>query len=268
MSISPGTTTSPRGTSRPSAPSTGRSRADLRDPPVLDQDVERRRPDPVRRIDHPAALDQQLHHCASSCSAGEQVEHRHPHRDAVGDLLEDHRVGAVGDLRLDLDAAVHRPRVHDDHVRLGALRAARRSARRALKYSRSDGMKCALHPLVLDAQHHDDVGAVDRLVDRCRRRARRSRSMPGGISVGGPHTHTSAPSLFSSWMFERSTRLCSRSPTIATFSPSMPLLVLADGEGVEQRLRRMLVHAVAGVDDAPTGRSARAGAARRTRRGA
>ena len=39
-----------------------------------------------------------------------------------------------------------------------------------------------------------------------------------------------------------------------------PALVLADGEGVEQRLRRVLVHAVAGVDDRATGRSARAGA--------
>jgi hypothetical protein len=32
--------------------------------------------------------------------------------------------------------------------------------------------------------------------------------------------------------------------------PLDPLLVLADRERVEQRLRRMLVHAVAGVDDA------------------
>src|SRR4029079_11917271 len=51
-----------------------------------------------------------------------------------------------------------------------------------------------------------------------------SRSMPGGTSVGGPHTHTSAPSRVSSRTFERSTRLCSRSPRIATFSPaSRPL---------------------------------------------
>ena len=68
--------------------------------------------------------------------------------------------------------------------------------------------------------------------------------------MGGPHTQTSAPSFVSSSTFERSTRLCSRSPTIATFSPAMPALVLADREGVEQRLRRVLVHAVAGVDDA------------------
>ena len=48
--------------------------------------------------------------------------------------------------------------------------------------------------------------------------------MPEGISVEGPHAHTSAPIVFSSSAFERSTRLCSRSPTIATFRPaSRPL---------------------------------------------
>src|ERR1700676_522251 len=45
---------------------------------------------------------------------GEQVEHGHPHRDAVRDLLEDHRVRPVGHLAGDLDAAVHRPGMHDD----------------------------------------------------------------------------------------------------------------------------------------------------------
>ena len=60
-------------------------------------------------------------------------------------------------------------------------------------------------------------------------------------------------------MFERSTRLCSRSPTMATFRPCEAPLVLADREGVEQRLRRVLVHAVAGVDDRRPGRCAPAG---------
>ena len=48
-----------------------------------------------------------------------------------------------------------------------------------------------------------------------------SRSRPIGTSVGGPHTHTSAPSLVSSSTLLRSTRLCSMSPTMATFSPAM-----------------------------------------------
>src|SRR4029078_8118204 len=39
--------------------------------------------------------------------AGQKVQARHPHGDAVGDLLENHRVRAVGHVRVDLDAAVH-----------------------------------------------------------------------------------------------------------------------------------------------------------------
>ena len=49
-------------------------------------------------------------------------------------------------------------------------------------------------------------------------------------------------------MFERATRLCRMSPQIATVRPSMPALAAADGERVEQRLGRVLVAAVAGVD--------------------
>src|SRR3954451_3946381 len=49
-------------------------------------------------------------------SAGQEVEHRHPHGDTVGDLFEDHRVRPVSHVRGDLDAAVHRTRVHDDRV--------------------------------------------------------------------------------------------------------------------------------------------------------
>ena len=64
-----------------------------------------------------------------------------------------------------------RSRGHAEHVEVLAQRRKER----------------ALHPLELDAQHHHDVRAFDRFVDRRRARARRSRSMPGGISVGGPH---------------------------------------------------------------------------------
>jgi hypothetical protein len=56
--------------------------------------------------------------------AGEQVEHGHAHGDAVRDLIEDHGVRAIGDVAVDLDAAVHRARVQDEQSR-GAGRAAR-----------------------------------------------------------------------------------------------------------------------------------------------
>ena len=49
--------------------------------------------------------------------------HSHARRDALADLLQEHRPRAVGDRRIHLEAAVDRPRVHDDRVRPGGLEA-------------------------------------------------------------------------------------------------------------------------------------------------
>ena len=103
--------------------------ADARDAVAVDQHVERAVA-AVGRIDHAPALQQPFHRLVLLLPAGQQIQHRHAHGDAVGDLLENHRVRAVGDLGRDLDAAVHRPGMHDDHVRLRARHARRRHAER------------------------------------------------------------------------------------------------------------------------------------------
>src|SRR6185503_21086979 len=116
MSMKPGHTTNPEGTSTTVAPFTGRSR-------------------PPRAMRSPSI--------STSCTpsiplagsitrpplssffmfgpARQQVQHGHPHRHAVGHLIEDDRVRAVGNLRGNLDTAVHGSRVHDHHVWLGQL---------------------------------------------------------------------------------------------------------------------------------------------------
>src|SRR6266508_4563302 len=66
----------------------------------------------------------------SGSAAGQQVEHGHAHRHAVGHLVEDHAVGTVGHARVDFDAAVHRTGVHD-----------------------GDRPRRALEPLAGDAEH-------------------------------------------------------------------------------------------------------------------
>src|SRR3954454_23232957 len=97
-------------------------------------------------------------------SARQKVEHGHAHGDAVGDLLENHRIGTVSHVRRDLDAAVHRPGVHDDDVGLRAAHAGRGHAEHVevLPQRREER---ALHPLLLDAKHHDDVRVRDGLFD-------------------------------------------------------------------------------------------------------
>jgi len=50
-------------------------------------------------------------------------------------------------------------------------------------------------------------------------------------------------------MLERATRLCNTSPQIATVRPPSRVLAAADRQSVEQGLGRVLVTAVAGIDD-------------------
>src|ERR1700742_291297 len=51
--------------------------------------------------------------------AGERFEHRHPHRHSHFYLFTDQRLRAVGNQRVDLDAPVHRARMHHQRVGLG-----------------------------------------------------------------------------------------------------------------------------------------------------
>src|SRR6201996_3267380 len=91
--------------------------------------------------------------------AGERLEHRHPHRHSHFGLFADQRLRAIRYNGVDLDAAIHRPGMHHQRIRLGVgelflvepevvkIFLARRHER-------------AVHALALQPQHHHDVGAV------------------------------------------------------------------------------------------------------------
>src|SRR6201996_3156043 len=51
--------------------------------------------------------------------AGECFEHRHPHRHSHFDLFADQRLRAIRYNGVDLDAAIHRPGMHHQRIRLG-----------------------------------------------------------------------------------------------------------------------------------------------------
>src|SRR5882672_2538171 len=51
--------------------------------------------------------------------AGQRFEHCHPHCHSHFDLLADQRLRAIGDDRVDFDAAVHRARMHHQGIGLG-----------------------------------------------------------------------------------------------------------------------------------------------------
>ena len=66
----------------------------------------------------------------------------------------------VGDARVDLDAAVHRARVH--HALAVAQPLGRDAPARGVLAQRRDEVRALEHPLALHAQDVDDVGVGDR----------------------------------------------------------------------------------------------------------
>src|SRR5215467_7618270 len=86
----------------------------------------------------------------------EQVENSHAHGDAVGDLLEHTGLRAVGHVRGDFNAAVHRAWVQDERVGFGALEAFRVQLVAVNVVVGGDG--CLVLALGLHAQHDDHVG--------------------------------------------------------------------------------------------------------------
>src|SRR6478672_12884147 len=89
-------------------------------------------------------------------STRQQVQHGHADGDAVGHLLENHRIGAVRDFGGDFDAAIHRTRMHDDHVGLRAGNSLDRHAEEIEILAQRRKVR-ALHSFLLNAQHHDHV---------------------------------------------------------------------------------------------------------------
>src|SRR6202022_1224592 len=92
--------------------------------------------------------------------AGERFEHRHPHRHSHFHLLADQRLRAIRHDGVDLDAAVHRPRMH--HPRIGfCIGPLLLLAAEVMKILRARRHERAVHALALQPQHHDDIGAVE-----------------------------------------------------------------------------------------------------------
>ena len=87
----------------------------------------------------------------------------HAHGDAHLDLLaDDAAVDVVGDLGVDLDAAVHRPGMHDQRVGFGGGELVVVEAEE-VEILADRRHEAALHALGLQAQHHDDVDVFEAL---------------------------------------------------------------------------------------------------------
>src|SRR5256714_9644204 len=91
--------------------------------------------------------------------AGERFEHRHPHRHSHFHLFADQRLRAVRHDRVDLDAAVHRSRMH--HQRIG-LRISKLLLvePEIMEIFQARGHERSVHALALQPRHHHNIRTV------------------------------------------------------------------------------------------------------------
>ena len=201
-------------------------------------------------VDDRAAADHHGHddHLHVPARAEELEQHGHPHGDAVGDLLGDHGPGQLGGIDEDLDAPVHRTGVHHQRVvgqPAGPL-GRQPEARAVLPQARHEGL---LHALSLHPQQVQHVDLLDHRVEvvgggrRGHRRQQRGRGHERDVgSEQGEDLDVAAGH-----------------PAVADVAddgdahavePARAAERGAHGVGVEQRLGRVGVPAVAAVDDA------------------
>src|SRR6185437_954556 len=155
--------------------------------------------------------------------AGQELKARHAHGDAHLDLVaDDAAVDVVGDLAVDLDAAVHRPRMHDEGVGLGdgELVVVEAEEMKILACRRDEA---AMHALGLQTQHHDDVDVLEAALHVVEDLDAEPLGL-GGEEGARRDEADARPMMLRSWMLERATRLCRMSPQMATTRPlSEPL---------------------------------------------
>ena len=202
-------------------------------------------------------------------AAVHEEKNGHAHGETVGDLFQNDGAPAIGNFAVNFHAAIDRTRMHDQRIGFGFFQALFVQAKQTRVFAQTGKHALAL-PFVLDAQQIDDIGIGDRFIDVVGDAA--AHLLEDFRDEGG-------------WAAQRDVGTEFRQrPDIGTGdatvedvaenrdvqSGDFPLL-FQNGEGIQQRLRGMLVGAVAGVDD-PGPRSRRGAgrrcpsSARRTRR--
>ena len=207
--------------------------------------------EPGRRVEQPGIDDEDrpAHWAVLAQVPGQRVEHRHAHRHAHLDLIEDGAaVDVVGHHAVDLDAAVHRPRMHDQRVRLGRPQLVVGRARRNGSTRATEGTKL---PCIRSVCSRSIITMSTSSSPRCMsvNTSTPKPSIPAGSRVvGRHHPHPGAHR-------QQQQDVRARHPAVQDVAADRhrqaldPALAAADGQRVEQGLGRVLVRPVAGVDD-------------------
>ena len=153
--------------------------------------------------------------------------------------------GGVGDRRVDLDAAVHRPRVHD--LLAGPEPLGRHAPARGVLAQARDVVRALEHPLALHAEDVDDVGVldvVDVVRDLAAHRLDPARDQRRRADERHPRAHEHE--RLDVRAGDARVEDVADDRDVEALDPAE---LLVDRVEVEERLRRVLVLAVAGVDD-------------------
>src|SRR5438105_2648367 len=178
---------------------------------------------------------------------GEEIEHRHADRDPVRHLVEDHAVRSVGDAGVDLDAAIHGPRMHDGQGARRFLEPLERDAEHPVILPQARD-EAHLHALELQPEHVQHVCPLDRLLDPAEAAHAQLFDAPGHERIGTAHGNLGAELREAPDVRARDAGVQHVAHETHLETGDLAVLV-ADREQVEQRLGGVLVLAVARADD-------------------
>src|SRR5258708_5124680 len=181
----------------------------------------------------------------------QQIEKSHAHGDAVRDLFQDARLGAISNLRRNFDAAIHRTGMEDDGIRLGAAEAF--GVELVKEHIIRGGEGRLVETLGLDAENEHDVRALKSFLDAedaANRSARRTDFLE---LARDPHRGTAECEAAAKFAEEVDIGASDAAVLDVAEDGDAEIFdgafAVADSEGIEQALRGVLVRPVAGVGD-------------------
>ncbi|MFM1944055.1 MAG: hypothetical protein RI897_3037, partial [Verrucomicrobiota bacterium] len=187
-------------------------------------------------------------HFEGAFASIDEEQHGHADGEAVGDLFENYRAVAIGELAVDLDASVDGAGMHDDGVGFGAFEPFFIQAEQAGVFADAGEHGFAL-AFVLDAEEVDDIGAFDCVVDVVADAAAEAFEESGDQSAGACESDFGTE-------FGEAPDIGAGDAAVEDIAEDGDLealdgaFLLPDGERIEERLGGVFVGAIAGIDDA------------------
>ncbi len=180
----------------------------------------------------------------------EEIKNGHAHGDAVGDLLENSGARAIGDVGSDFGSAIDRPGMEDQRIGLGQFHAF------GIELVKKDvivlGERRLMEALGLNAKDDDDVGTFKGFLDAVDAANKRTRRTDVLEFAWHPHRRSAKCEAASELAEKMNVRARHAGMRDVAEDGDIQIvegsLAIANGEGIEQTLRRVLVRAVPRVD--------------------